>query len=845
MKRILSFILVLSMVLCLPCIGANADNTSYADEAIMHLQNIGVMERGIIPSEYMTRGEFAQIVANITGNREPVAGTFTFGDLGADHKNYDAIQHCVQRGYIGGNGGMVRPDDYITYIEAMTVMSRVLNYTDYAVNNGDYTRGYYTTAKMLGLLNGTNITSSDEPMSNSDAAKMIYNAMQCNINRLAEISPFYYTYVAIDKTLAYEMLSLNHVKGIMNSNGFTDISGRENYGDSLVVIGDYKLSSRYLDPSHKNLVGREVSAYYDDNYNIVSVVPTSKNTVITVTNTDFVDISGTTFKYLENDAEKKAKLEADALYFLNGKAVLDFDATDFEDAEYADIRIIDNNDDSAFDCVFVSVYDTFVVYSTDSDGVVSAYNDTKSVNLGEDNGKETIIYNANGKIISVEDIVPYSVLSVMETDKYVYAVNTEGYFTGKVSHIDEYYVTINDLESDVPNGTKGFFDKVSVGEYVNAYFDFDGRVVYVEKNYNLSNDQQFGYIVKCEFDSGFDKTIKLKLFTKHGEMVVLKTRNKFKINNTPYTAGKLTSLPSEFLKDGEIKNTVILYKTNANNEITEITFPTTYLADDEDGFIQTYESLKKSLYANGFYDLKVFVNSNTTFFNIPKDLDDEEAYKVLPFSKMPTSVHTVDVFHFSKNNEYADVIVATGDTNGLTYTTTLSVVTKVSAGIDEKGNEVIKLSHFYDNVPKVSIAKKPAVIEKVKTYKPGDAVRVAHLNDEIVDCERIYDYENEVFTKSSKAVTSTTGSLYMANGYVIFDNNKFFRLSDKNEKISSSDLLKVDGFLYGSAKIMLVEDTARGVDVKSGTLADVKVGSHVLLQVRGGATKYIVVYKDK
>ena len=131
MKRILSFILVLSMVLCLPCISANADNTSYADEAIMHLQNIGVMERGIIPSEYMTRGEFAQIVANITGNREPVAGTFTFGDLGADHKNYDAIQHCVQRGYIGGNGGMVRPDDYITYIEAMTVMSRVLSIATY------------------------------------------------------------------------------------------------------------------------------------------------------------------------------------------------------------------------------------------------------------------------------------------------------------------------------------------------------------------------------------------------------------------------------------------------------------------------------------------------------------------------------------------------------------------------------------------------------------------------------------------------------------------------------------------------------------------------------------------
>ena len=101
----------------------------------------------------MTRGEFAELISNLIGEAEPVAGTYMFADLSVEHKNYTAIQRCVQRGYMGGSDGLIRPDDYITYIEAMTVMARVLNYADYAKNNGDYTRGYYTTAKMLGILN--------------------------------------------------------------------------------------------------------------------------------------------------------------------------------------------------------------------------------------------------------------------------------------------------------------------------------------------------------------------------------------------------------------------------------------------------------------------------------------------------------------------------------------------------------------------------------------------------------------------------------------------------------------------------------------------------------------------
>lgn len=845
-KRILSFILVLSFMFCLPCLSANAENSAYGNEAISHFYNLGIMPENLNAEDYMTRGEFAYIITAITGNRETVAGTFNFYDLAADHPYYEAIQHCVQRGYISGYEGKIRPDDYITYIEGMTIMARVLNYTDYAINNGDYTLGYYSTAKSLGLLQGTNITETSSPMSVANASAMIYNAMRCKMNQLAEISSFYYTYVTSEKTLAYEMFGLNYLKGVMTSNGFTDINGNDNYGKNLVVIDNYKLSARYLDSSYRELIAQEVSVFYDDEYNVVSVVPTQKNTVLTVNREKFNGISGQTLKYVENDTEMKAVISNNAPYFVNGEPVLDFGASEFEKAQFADIRLVDNNSDSYYDAVFVNIYNTFVVYSVDSEGVVSSFNNTEYVDLGEENGKETVIRNGNGDIISAEDITPYSVISVAESKDYVYATVTSGYMQGKLSMMDEYSVVINELECDVPNGTADYFDGITIGSYVNAYFDFAGRLVYVEKNTTLSNDQQFGFIVNCEFDGGFGKELKIKLYTKHGEMVVLKVRNKFKINEVPYVVTKLTSVPDEFYKNGNINHTVILYKSNANNEITDITFSASYLGANEDGFVQTYSAYKKSLTTSGHYYSRVFVSSNTTFFVVPSDdYSSEEDYDVLTFSQLPKTEQTIDAYHFSKNNGYADIVVVHGNASTLTYNTQLSIITKVANGLDENQNEVVKITHFKDNEVVVSVAKDAKVIEQVKKYKPGDAVRLALLNDEITDCERIYDYESKKFTTSSKAGTYATHSLYTLEGFVAFDNNKFFRLNPTNDKINTTDIFTLDGFVYGTAKIMIVENSHRGVTVKTGSVNDVKVGEHIVLQSRGGSLKYIVVYKDK
>lgn len=844
-KSVLILVLVFSIMLGLPCAGVYADGYKYSDEAMTHLVSLGIIDSEIKEDDYMTRGEFAQVIHNLIGDAEPVAGTYIFADLPLDHKHYEAIQRCVQRGYMGGFEGLIRPDDYVTYIEAMTVMARVLNYADYAKHNGDYTRGYYTTAKMLGLLNNTSITSSDQPMTNANAAAMIYNAMQCNINRLSQINPFYYEYASVDKTLSYDMLSLNHIKGIMNSNGYMDITGNNLYGKNLVVIDNYRFSAKNSDISFRNLIGQEVSVYYDDDYNIVSIAPTPKNTVLTVTRYDFVSLSNNVFKYVDNDVERKISVDKNVACFLNGMPVLDFDATGFSNAHFADVRLVDNNEDMIVDAIFVSVYKTFVVHSVDSEGVVSSYNNADSVDLSEENGKEIIIYNASGNIVLPDAITPNSVVSVIESDDFIYVKFVNSLVEGVVDEIDDYSVTINKLQIDVPNGTKPYFDDIKPDNYVTAFFDFDNRIVYVEKNVNLSSDIQYGFVVDCNLKDGLDKTLRVKIFTKEGKMETLKVRNKFKINGYSKTVNKLDSAPEQFFEKGEVKHSVILYKLSPEGEITEITFAASFLGEEEDGFIQTASRLKKSIVASG-YDSQVFVNGSTTFFCVPSsDFSNEEDYEIMLRSEIPTTAqHTVDAYHFSKNNGYADVVVMYGKSSPINYNTKLSVITKISEGLDNNGEKVLKVSHFVDSSVVSGVAKKADIITKVKDYKPGDSVRISTLDGEIVACEKIYDYDDKKFTKSSKGGEEPTSSLYNKEGYVAFTDSTLLRINTEKTKITTSDILKLDGFVFSSAKILVVENSQRGVDVKKVNAYDVKVGDHIVIQARSGTLKYVIIYKD-
>lgn len=876
-KKILSFLLV--MVMMLGCVSftntAFADTEAYNEEALQHMINLGILPSDTDGDDIISRGEFALAIYNVSGKNVNIPFEQLYYDVQADDEISNAVMYTSKNGYMVGAGGYFRPDDAITYIEAMTVIARVMNYTEYAKVHGDYTSGYYTTAKTIGLLNGTGIVSTDTPLTYSTCATMLYNAMRIGMNKLSSISTLYYKYQASDKIFAYEMLGYNYAKGVMTSNGYVDVTGKEKQIKNSVVIDNARYNTKLLDDSYRFFVGQEVSVFYDDDFNIKSIALTGTSNTVSVNRENFISKSANTFKYIEDETECKIKVADKAIYFKNGEVVMGYNATGFADSEFADISFIDSNGDDIYECVFVNVYDTFVVSNVFSNGVLYSDGNVKSIDLTEDCEKDVYVYNAKGELKSVQEIKKGYVVSVIENDEFVYVIYSNSMIKGEVLEKDTYTVNVDGLNIDIPNGTSKILKDISVGNDASIYLDFADRGVYATKNINTSKDELLGYVAEGFFKNDFEKVFKLRIYNSDSELVLYNVAANFSVDGTKYKLSSLTAIPVEFYNKDVFKSTVVFYQLNENNEIKSITFPKTSLDSDEDGFIQTAVSQTAYKISNGtlnnrtvrddntYFSGKEFLNDNTVVFVIPTDLENEESFAIITMDDVAESTDYVwDLFHFSKYNGFVDVAVMHSDYAALSYDTKLSVVTSVSRKLDGNGVERVAVKYYTDSAEYVAMADetfeiKDYIIDKdgvkvattipVTALKPGDAVRMTvGTNGLIRQGERIYEYEKG-FKGSSKGGAYATASLFMNAGYVAYNDNTLIRLADtKAECVTATgDVFKLTGAICSSAKIIIVEENHRGVEVNGGTMADIAIGDYVVYQSRTGVVQYIMVYKDK
>lgn len=855
----------------------SADSGVYGTEALAHLKNLGIFSTEIDVDEVITRGEFANAVYKLVGKGIVYDSNYVFYDVGESHPFGAAINYCAQNGYMTGSAGLFRPDDSITYIEGMTVIARVLNYTEYARNNGDYTLGYYTTARNIGILNNTGITSTDEPMLVGNAAAMFYNALRCNANKLVSINPLYHQYADSTRVFAYETLGLNYAKGIMTSNGDCDIADKGNVGKYAIVVDNTQYSAKLLDLSYKFYLGQEVSLFYDSDANVVSIVPTGVSDVVNFSRSDFSSKSGNTVKYYIDDDYFSLKVDQTAIYLKNGKTVVDFKATGFESAEYADITFVDGNDDGTYDYVFVNIYDTFVVNSVSSDYVITSVNNTYSVDLSGENGKKVYVFDNSGKLKSPDYIYTEYVVSVMETEDFVYVVYSNSKVSGTITGKEDFTISIDELEIDVPNGTKEIFKDISFGDSATVYFDFAGRAVYVIDGYVNSIVGPHGFLIDSKLKVGLDKKLVVKILNNQGNIQVYELADKFKVDGKQYSRSKLTD-DSMFRVNGEVNNTVILFELNDDGKIISVTFPKSEINYNEDGFVKTSSREKAQLISNGtltnstkkddgtYFSGLEFINANTTIFIVPNDLSDEDSYSVTTKTYIPLSTNlTWDIFHFSKYNGYADVAVIYGEYVQTSFDSSLSVVTSIGRTYDENGTEVVSLKAFTNNAETAytapaglkfteykydSLGNKAAGTVDVESLKPGDVVRLGtDKKGKVRQGERIYEYNATAyaFKNSTKAGAYATHSLYLEDGYVAYNDKSLLRLASNKDAAMTlnSSVFKMPGFVFSSAKIYFVTDSKRGVDVSLGAIGDIAIGDYAVYQGRAGVAKYLVVFKDK
>ncbi|MBQ4576449.1 MAG: S-layer homology domain-containing protein, partial [Firmicutes bacterium] len=187
MKKVLSFVLVLSMILGSfgMAFAAPADvvGTDYED-AVNALTELGVIagykDGSFKPEKVVTRAEAATFVIKAMGLEDYAVGKSTFADM-AGHWADPYVAYAASLGFVKGNtDGTFAPDATVTYDQAITMLVQALGYkAEYMV--GGYPGAFVNQAKTLGMLKG--VVSGAVGANRGDVATLLFNTLTCDFVR--------------------------------------------------------------------------------------------------------------------------------------------------------------------------------------------------------------------------------------------------------------------------------------------------------------------------------------------------------------------------------------------------------------------------------------------------------------------------------------------------------------------------------------------------------------------------------------------------------------------------------------------------------------------------------------
>lgn len=194
-KKLVAFAIVFTLLLGImaPFVSAftiadDVAGTKYEEAAyLLGALNIMVGDKdtgNFRPEDGILRSEFAKVSVAMAGLTEVALNSqkpTRFPDVVENHWATGYINVADTQNYIiGDDTGSFRPDDKITFAEAVTIIIRLLGYEPAAKENGGYPTGYLVTAAQNGLLNGINQAPNEEA-SRGVVAQLAYNALTINI----------------------------------------------------------------------------------------------------------------------------------------------------------------------------------------------------------------------------------------------------------------------------------------------------------------------------------------------------------------------------------------------------------------------------------------------------------------------------------------------------------------------------------------------------------------------------------------------------------------------------------------------------------------------------------------
>lgn len=793
-RKLLLFYLAVCMII--PTAAAAADFTDVAgtddQEAVSALSALGIYQdlyEDIVfePDKDVTRGEFAMLLANLSGydasDREAVT---RYTDVRVTDPYATAILRLTAAGVLSGNGdGTFGAENTVTFGEAVAGLVNALGYRPHAMDRGGYPAGYLYQANYLGLASGLNLTEGVK-MTRGTMSRLIYNSLEVDIAKAvgfqnnADGEPENTYSVVKGQNVLTEYLKLGVAEGVVAATEETGLDAAENRApdDACVIAGEVYRSGG-LDLSA--YLGRGVKAYYEkDDIRTLRYIMVwdTKETVILAD--DIVGFENRMLEYQEKDAKASRRIEikSDADVIYNGIAYPDYVPEDFMIRD-GQITLIDNNRDNKYEVVWITEYMTAVVSAVQAkdrriylDKPSAAVLDLKDVD--ED---QLTVLDKEGKAGGLTDLAADMVITVAASrDKSKYQIQYSGdQLNGAVTMVGEDTFEVDYIPRKVVPGFKDQLRKLGVDYAGTFLLDAGGRIAQVLEY--QSDQVLYGYYCDYEIDDTFDISLRFRIYSQEGKMEELIVADKVEVDGVDCAAAGLIKDARFVVQNGGKpypNQRMVKFGRNGRGEldylVTSDSVSSTELEEDEKLIGRSLDGVSYKA-SSKIFSKVAFLTENTITFKVPMAPESDPA-ACAGFSEKAFSVNQLML---SDNQKYTNIEAFDVDEGGAckivilkeAYSTTDEIggtgkpaendpcvfVTDIAWALDEDGikmpvaclfekGAVAEYQASGENVLKKPVRDENGTVvpDTYKLLDRGDIIRYAKNSDnKITGIELVYD----------------------------------------------------------------------------------------------------------
>ncbi len=806
------------------------------------------------PNDNIRRSEFAKVAVEALGmgsiaqssNHKSKFPDVPEGHWATGYINVAADQDIV----IGDDQGNFRPDDPISYSEAMAILVRGVGHEPAAISKGGYPGGYISVGSQIGISKKA-VTGANNAVTRGMIAQMTFNALTV---KMMEQTGFGSNekYEIVDKTLLQDVLDVTKANGQITAIGISSISGTSYLRDNEVRIGDktYKVSEAAL-PGVRNLLGFNVTYYVrelsDGDYELILArADQNQNHAVTIKTGDIESVeaaenSSTLVEYWidkENDRNpKELTIKSGAQMIFNGKATA-FNA-ELLQPESGRITCLDIDNDDVYDLVFVTSLTNLVVESViaNSHKVTDKYGNPSLV-LDPDNKDVKFTMTQGGQLISLSNLSEWDVLSVAKsTDGTIISVEvSKNKITGKVEEIDGDKRVIGGVEYEI---AKNYQEDIKLNDEGTFYLDVEGKIAAVDTSSTLSSN--YAYVVDAGLSTGFDKRLEVKVFTKDGEVTIIKSAEKIRLNGAN---GKTPEEVLNALKPaGSIAPQLVTFEKNASGELSQLNLAADLTgsgAIDKNKFSLNANSeltYKKASGKLGAYN----VNDNTLILNIPAGTTDPDEFSIEKLSFFnDNEAYDVLVYDVAEDLT-AKVVIVTSSTASASIEAPIAVVDQIATVLNGN-NETVQRVYVYQNGKRVYFDTDTDGLlvkgegEEATSLKKGDIIQLKlNTKNEISGFRLLFDVDNKA-TEFSQSIDD----LELIYGRVTKKFASSINVQVGDGTIANYGLSNVTVYEFDSGKN---KNAIRVVDANEITQYDDLDPSRVFIKIYKDAVQEIVIVK--